>query len=78
MGQLTLAETSLIEGSGSQLMYDRWGDYSTMAIDPTDDRTFWYTNEYYITSGTNWQTRIGAFRINRPAGTGPNLLLLPE
>ena len=24
----------------------RWGDYSSINIDPTDDRTFWYTTQY--------------------------------
>ena len=37
-------EVSLFEGSGSQTGYPFWADYSEMAIDPTDDCTFWYTN----------------------------------
>ena len=35
----------------SQTNTFRWGDYSSMAIDPTDDCTFWYTTEY---QPTNW------------------------
>jgi hypothetical protein len=38
----------------------RWGDYSAMTIDP-DGCRFWYTQEYYKTTGLNWQTRIGSF-----------------
>ena len=38
----------------------RWGDYSAMTLDP-DGCTFWYTKEYYETTGLNWQTRIGSF-----------------
>jgi len=59
MGQ----EEILFAGTGSQLKsYNRWGDYSMMAVDPTDDHTFWYTNEYYAeTSQFNWKTRIGSF-----------------
>ncbi len=38
----------------------RWGDYSAMTIDP-DGCRFWYTQEYYETTGLNWQTRIGSF-----------------
>ena len=62
---LPQTETSLIEGTGSQTgtcgaTCTRWGDYSTMTLDP-NGCTFWYTNEYYATSGLNWQTRIGAF-----------------
>ena len=42
----------------------RWGDYSTMSVDPVDDCTFWYTNEDYDTSGTStWRTQIAAFKF---------------
>jgi hypothetical protein len=53
-------------GSGSQFSsFKRWGDYSSMSIDPTDDCTFWYTNEYYqTTSSFNWHTRIGSFNFD--------------
>jgi len=58
-------ETTLIAGSGSQTSSsDRWGDYSMMAVDPTDDCTFWYTQEYYqTTSNAGWQTRVGSFKF---------------
>lgn len=64
-GVLPRLETSFVEGGGSQLSdASRWGDYSMMSIDPTDDCTFWYTNEYYAaSSAADWQTRIGAFRF---------------
>jgi hypothetical protein len=57
-------------GSGVQTStVGRWGDYSSMTVDPSDDCTFWYTNQYYAaTSATTWSTRIGAFR---PACPGP-------
>jgi hypothetical protein len=53
-------------GTGSQFnSFNRWGDYSSMSIDPTDDCTFWYTNEYYqTTSSINWHTRVGSFRFS--------------
>jgi len=59
------AETSIIEGTGSQLPnLNRWGDYSGMSVDPVDDCTFWYTNEYLQTNGTfNWSTRIATFKF---------------
>jgi len=45
-------ETSIIEGAGSQLSnLSRWGDYTGMSVDPVDDCTFWYTNEYLQTNG---------------------------
>ncbi|HEV2492793.1 MAG TPA: Ig-like domain repeat protein [Terriglobia bacterium] len=58
------AETSLVAGGGSQTGYNRWGDYSVMQIDPSDDCTFWYTQEYQATTQTaNWNTRIGSFKF---------------
>ena len=60
----TQTETVLISGGGSQTGSNRWGDYSAMSIDPSDDTSFWYTNEYYAaSSSTNWATRIGKFRV---------------
>lgn len=53
-------------GTGAQLSFQsRWGDYSMLAVDPADDCTFWYTNEYYSsTSQANWKTWIGKFKFN--------------
>ena len=64
LGQMTLGEGVLIDGSGSQLVSARWGDYTDMTVDPTDDCTFWYVNEYYqVSSARGWQTRIGNFKL---------------
>jgi hypothetical protein len=56
----------LAVGSGVQFKsYKRWGDYSSMTVDPKDDCTFWYTQEYYVSSGSfNWATRVGAFKFD--------------
>ncbi len=56
----------LVNGSGVQFSsFKRWGDYSSMSVDPTDDCTLWYTQEYYATTGRfNWATRIGSFKFN--------------
>jgi len=58
-------EVSIIEGTGSQLSnLNRWGDYSSMSVDPVDDCTFWYTNEFLLLDGTfNWSTRIANFKF---------------
>jgi fibronectin type 3 domain-containing protein len=68
-------ETTVLSGGGSQLStLNRWGDYSSMSIDPVDDCTFWYTNEYLNTNGTfNWSTWIVAFKfpLCGNAGTAP-------
>jgi hypothetical protein len=55
----------------------RWGDYSHLTLDPLDDCTFWFINEYQtnnslfnpVTSTTEavkrvWGTRIGHFRYS--------------
>ena len=64
-GTLGQAEEHLFDGTGSQLdTVSRWGDYSDMTVDPVDDCTFWYTQEYYeTTSAFNWRTRIGNFKF---------------
>jgi len=65
-GTLGQGEATLLSGGGSQtLTGNRWGDYSDMTVDPSDDCTFWYTQEYYP-PGVNqfdWKTRIGSFRM---------------
>lgn len=62
-------ETALVDGTGVQKAFGwRWGDYSSMSVDPVDDCTFWTTGEYYTIDGQNfsdftWQTRIGKFKF---------------
>ena len=66
LGQMTQGEGTLINGPGSQSGQglSRWGDYSAISIDPSDDCTFWYTNEYLPNNGAfNWKTRIGSFKF---------------
>jgi hypothetical protein len=64
------SENSIIEGPGSQTGgLTRWGDYSGITIDPSDDCTFFYTNEYLPSDGSfNWNTRVGSFSF--PSCTG--------
>ena len=56
-------EVNIISGSGSQNGgLSRWGDYSAMQVDPVDDCTFWFTEEYMATTGSfNWNTSIANF-----------------
>ncbi len=63
LGALPQAEGTLQAGTGSQTPpLNRWGEYSTMSVDPTDGCTFWYTQEYLAANGSwNWRTRIGSF-----------------
>jgi len=65
LGQMTLGEGTIVDGAGSQLSRgSRWGDYSALTVDPADDCTFWYINEYYKATTVNlWSTRIGTFKL---------------
>ena len=80
LGQMTLGEGVIINGTGVQTTTNsRWGDYTSMNVDPVDDCTFWYVNEYYEVSGlplplppaplpppfttAPWQTRIASFKL---------------
>jgi len=59
------AEVNIVSGAGSQnANLSRWGDYSAMQVDPVDDCTFWFTEEYMKTTGSfNWNTRIASFKF---------------
>src|SRR2546422_11540735 len=73
VGTMAQGEGSIIDGAGSQTgsSLSRWGDYSGMSVDPSDDCTFWYTNEYIPSNGAfNWRTRIGSFKFSS-CGGGP-------
>jgi hypothetical protein len=66
-GQMTQAEQTLFTGTGPQTEPEgRWGDYSDLTVDPTNDCTFYFTSEYLasdvVVLGT-WRTRIGSFRF---------------
>lgn len=72
-GALSQGEATLVAGGGSQTGGGgRWGDYSSMSVDPSDDCTFWYTSEYYAsTSAQGWVTRIGSFKFPSCGGVLP-------
>ena len=69
LGTMNLGEGTIINGTGVQRTTNsRWGDYTSLNVDPVDDCTFWYVNEYYTLEGQNsstagWQTRIGSFKL---------------
>lgn len=67
---LLLDEVSCVAGGGVQTVVDpsgragRWGDYSSMSIDPVDQCTFWLSVEYVaVTGAANWENRICSFRF---------------
>ena len=65
-GVMTQGETTIASGAGQQWS-ERWGDYSSMSVDPEDGCTFWYTNEYTQANG-NWATRLASFSFDECLG----------
>ncbi len=65
------AEAIAQTGTGSQTGgLTRWGDYSTMQVDPSDDETFWFTTQYLAADGSfNWRTRIVSARFPTTTAT---------
>ena len=69
LGTMPQGEGVIVNGSGVQTTTNsRWGDYTSMNVDPVDNCTFWYANEYYTAAGqassaAGWQTRIAAFKL---------------
>jgi hypothetical protein len=71
LGQMTLGEGVIVNGTAAQTNPNsRWGDYTSLNVDPIDDCTFWYINEYYTIegaaqapTGNGWQTRIASFKL---------------
>jgi hypothetical protein len=66
LGTMSATETIIQLGGGAQqATLSRWGDYSSLSVDPTDDCTMWYTTEYLKANGRfNWSTRIASFRFS--------------
>src|SRR5262249_43664413 len=79
-GGLVQGERTLIVGTGVQTSTaSRWGDYSALNVDPSDDCTFWFTSEYYtlasqLSSAVGWLTRIGRFRFPECVNATPAVL----
>lgn len=71
LGQMPLGEGTIVNGTAAQTTANsRWGDYSDLTVDPVDDCTFWYVNEYYTAAsaasapnGNGWTTRIASFKL---------------
>ena len=77
LNTLGQGEAIMIAGGGHQTnSFGRWGDYSGMGIDPSDNLTFWHTHEYFtVTSNASWATLIGRFKFGgginpTPTATG--------
>ncbi|MEI6434793.1 MAG: hypothetical protein WCP32_08105, partial [Bacteroidota bacterium] len=65
---LDIPEEIIYNGTVAQTSYNRWGDYSLMSVDPSDDQTFWFSTEYVKTGGTTKGSKIASFKFgNAPA-----------
>lgn len=62
-GTMTLHESVLADGKASQTNSLRWEDYTTLALDPSDDCTFWYVGDYLKEGESNYSTKIGSWRL---------------
>jgi hypothetical protein len=71
-------EVSILTSQGEEVPFDpttgdvlnsgQWGSYASITVDPTDDCTFWYVNEYWPTTivtgePASWATNISYFQI---------------
>ncbi len=65
LGQMTMAETTIIAGASSKTSDTRWGDYHHMAIDDFDGETFYYTGVYRDANST--RSRVAAIKMNPDA-----------
>jgi len=66
LGTMPQGEGSIMNGTGSQTGSNRWGDYTSMNVDPIDDCTFWYVNQYVpSTSSVGWRLRVGSFKFDQ-------------
>ena len=65
-GTMAQGETTVLTGGGSQTTtLSRWGDYSNLSVDPSDNCTFWYTTEFIPSNGTfNWNTQVATFKLS--------------
>ena len=64
LGVLGQTETQLQAGAGVETVSGRWGEYTSMVVDPSDDCTLWYTTEYLASNGTfNWHTAINHIKF---------------
>ncbi|MDX6695391.1 MAG: hypothetical protein QOF02_2994 [Blastocatellia bacterium] len=76
-GGLAQGEQTMFAGTGVQTdTGSRWGDYSSLTVDPADDCSYWFTTESYTaasqaTSGVGWITKIGKFNLGSPCTAFP-------
>ena len=76
-GTLPLGEHTIVEGTAANAS-NRYGDYTSMNVDPADDCTFWFTGQY--NPAGQWNTRIATFKFDTcgvPIGPLDNHAYMP-
>ena len=78
LGQMTVAESIIMDGPAVRTNTNRHGDYSHMTMDP-NNFTFWYTSDYY-SSNNQWRTQIASFSLSSgfAADVGVNNIITPN
>jgi hypothetical protein len=72
LGQMTFAEASIVAGT-SRNASNRWGDYNSLDVDPSD-QSFWGTAKF--NTSTSWSTRIFRFSFApQSVSVAPRVLL---
>ena len=61
----TFHDSVLAEGQAAQTNSLRWEDYTNIAMDPSDDCTFWFAGNYVKAGAASSTTRIGSFVVPR-------------
>ena len=76
LGQMTLAPDVVTPGVQSDPS-TRYGDYSQLTVDPTDDKTFWFIGEYF--KNNRRVDQVGVFKIasDFPNDVGVSGLVAP-
>lgn len=62
LGTMTQGDNVLVAGTANNGS-NRYGDYSSMSVDPSDDCTFWFTGQW--NGASSWSTRIGKFKFDQ-------------
>ena len=62
LGEMTIAETTIVDGVGVQTTTNRFGDYSHLTMDP-NNFTFWHTAEYF-SANNQWRTQVASFSLS--------------
>lgn len=72
LNQMAFEETIIKKGTGYGTSANRWGDYSDMVPDPSNDSVFWFTGMIGNTANT-WSTSLSSFYLRNNPSTDAKL-----